>query len=159
MEAPPYTTVRLPARTVIGIERRTCNADGRSVTDIPACWKEFLTTNAAARIPHRIIPPVMYAVYSGYASDWTGEYSYLLGCGVVKAGTPPKGLAVRQIPAQTYAYFPARGRMPDAVVNIWAGIWGTDLPRTYTCDFEVYDSRFTDKKKPQVDIYVGIRDP
>ncbi|MFY9981350.1 MAG: GyrI-like domain-containing protein [Methanoregula sp.] len=159
MEAPPYTTVRLPARTVVGIEYRTCNADGRSVSDIPACWKEFLATRVAARVPHRIVPPVMYAVYSDYASDWTGEYSYLLGCGVIKTGAPLKGLTVRHIPAQTYAYFPARGPMPDAVVSIWAGIWGTDLPRTYTYDFEVYDSRLTDKKNPQVDIYVGIRDP
>jgi hypothetical protein len=86
-------------------------SDGRSLTDIPACWKEFLAIHAAARIPHRVIPSVMYAVYSGYASDWTGEYSYLLGCGVTKAATPPKGLAVRQIPAQTYArIFPLAGR-------------------------------------------------
>ena len=101
----------------------------------------------------------MYAMYSDYASDWTGRVHYLLGCGVIKTGAPLKGLTVRHIPAQTYAYFPARGPMPDAVVSIWAGIWGTDLPRTYTYDFEVYDSRLTDKKNPQVDIYVGIRDP
>jgi predicted transcriptional regulator YdeE len=159
MDAPSYTTVRLPARTVVGIERRTCNADGRSLEDIPACWKDFLAINAAARIPHRVTPPVTYAVYADYTSDWTGEYSYLLGCGVTKAGRPIKGLTVRHIPAQTCAFFPARGPMPDAVVSVWGGIWGTDLPRTYCCDFELYDSRFTDKKNPQVDIYVGIREP
>jgi len=153
-----YTTVTLPARIAVGIERRTCNADGRSLRDIPACWQEFLATKAAARITHRIIPPVMYAVYSDYESDWTGEYSYLLGCGVTSAANPPKGLTVRHIPEQKYALFKARGPMPDAVVGIWGGIWGSDLPRTYCCDFEVYDSRFTDKNNPAVDIYVGIRE-
>jgi predicted transcriptional regulator YdeE len=154
----PYTRVKLPARIAMGIERRTCNADGRCLSDIPACWQEFLATKAAAHIPHRAVSPLMYAVYSGYTSDWTGEYSYLLGCGVTKAVLPPKGLEVRHIPAQTYALFHARGMMPDAVVGVWGGIWGSDLPRTFCYDFEVYDSRFTDKKNPEVDIYVGIRD-
>ena len=158
MDPPPYSRVRLPERTVVGIERRTCNADCRSLADIPACWKEFLATHAVACIPHRVIPPVICAIYSDYASDWTGEYSYLLGCGVTKAVTPPKDLAVRHIPAQTYAHFPACGPIPDAVVGIWGGIWGTDMPRSYTCDFEVYDRRFTDKKNPRADIYVAIRD-
>jgi predicted transcriptional regulator YdeE len=158
MDCPEYTTVMLPARIAVGIERRTCNADGRCLKDIPACWQEFLATKAASRIPHRARPPVMYAIYSEYTTDWTGEYSYLLGCGVTKTDKIPKGLAARHIPAQTYAHFRAQGPMPDAVVGVWGGIWGTDLPRTYLCDFEVYDARFTDKKNPEVDIYVGIRD-
>lgn len=100
----------------------------------------------------------MYAIYADYETDWTGEYSYLLGCGVTKADKLPKGLVTRHIPAQTYAHFRAQGPMPDAVVGVWAGIWGSDLPRTYLCDFEVYDARFTDKKNPEVDVYVGIKD-
>ncbi|MFA5253734.1 MAG: GyrI-like domain-containing protein [Methanoregula sp.] len=158
MDDTAYTVEKLPARLAAGIERRTCNADGRSLKDIPACWQEFLATKAAARIPHRVVPPVMYAVYSRYETDWTGEYSYLLGCAVTKADKLPKGLIAREIPAQTYAHFKAQGPMPDAVVGTWAGIWGSDLPRTYLCDFEVYDTRFTDRNKPEVDIYVGIKD-
>jgi hypothetical protein len=42
--------------------------------------------------------------------------------------------------------------------HLGGGIWGTDMPRSYTCDFEVYDRRFTDKKNPRADIYVAIRD-
>jgi Uncharacterized protein conserved in bacteria len=158
MDDTAYTVEKLPARLVAGVERRTCNADGRSLQDIPACWQEYLSTKAAARTPNRAKPTVMYAVYSGYTTDWTGEYSYLLGCGVTKADKLPKDLVAREIPAQTYAHFVAQGQMPDAVVGTWAGIWGSDLPRTYVCDFEIYDARFTDKNKPEVDIYVGIKD-
>jgi predicted transcriptional regulator YdeE len=154
----PYTVEKIPARIAVGIERRTCNADGRSLQDIPACWQEYLSTKAAARTPNRAKPMVMYAIYADYETDWTGEYSYLLGCGVTKADKLPKGLVTRHIPAQTYAHFKAQGPMPDAVVGVWAGIWGSDLPRTYLCDFEVYDARFTDKKNPEVDVYVGIMD-
>jgi len=158
MDDLPYTVEKIPARIAVGIERRTCNADGRSLQDIPACWQEYLSTKAVARTPHRAKPTIMLALYSDYETDWTGEYSYLLGCGVTKADKLPKGLVARHIPAQTYAHFRAQGPMPDAVVGVWAGIWGTDMPRTYLCDFEVYDARFTDKKNPEVDIYVGIKD-
>jgi len=157
MDEESYTLVDLPERFVIGIERRTCNADGRSLEDIPACWKEFLATKAAARIRDRAKPPVMYAAYADYTTDWTGEYSYLLGCGVTAKASAPKGMTRRRIPPQRYAVFTAKGPMPDAVVGVWGGIWGSDLPRTYICDFEMYDARFVDKNNPQVDIYVGIK--
>lgn len=153
-----YTVEKVPARIVAGLERRTCNADGRSAQDIPATWQDFLSKNAAAKIPFRAAPPTMYAVYSRYTTDWTGEYSYLLGCGVTKADNVPDGLVARRIPEQTCAHFVARGPMPDAVVGVWAGIWGSDLPRAYTYDFEVFDRRFTDKDHPEVDVYVAIKE-
>lgn len=158
MEDQTYTIEDLPERIVVGIERRTCNADGRSVEDIPACWQEFLATQAAARIPSRAKPPAMNAVYSDYESDWRGEYTYLIGCTVTKADKVPEGMAVRRIPAQKYAVFHARGPMPDAVLGIWASVWASDLPRAYTFDYEVYDGRFTRKENPEVDIYIAIKD-
>ncbi|MEN6442588.1 MAG: GyrI-like domain-containing protein [Methanoregula sp.] len=158
MEDLTFTIQEMPEKTVMGIGRRTCNADGKSVEDIPACWQEFLATKAAAKIRHRAMPPSMLAVYSHYDSDWKGEYSYLIGCGVTKVDGVPKGMTVEKIPAQKYAVFPARGPMPDAVIGVWATIWGSDLPRTYSADFEVYDSRFTHKTNPEVDVYVGVRD-
>ena len=55
------------------------------------------------------VPPVMYAVYSDYETDWRGEYSYLIGCGVDRAGAIPEGMEVRRVPAQTYAVLRAKG--------------------------------------------------
>jgi predicted transcriptional regulator YdeE len=156
MEETRFAVRKAPARIVAGISRRTCNADGRSVEDIPACWKEFLATNAAARIRNRAFPPTMYVVYSDYASDWTGEYSFLLGSGVTKAAPVPAGMEVRRIPEQTYAVFTVKGRMPDALVATWSSIWLSSLPRTYTFDFEVYDKRFARPEDKEVDIYVAI---
>jgi predicted transcriptional regulator YdeE len=152
----PFTIKKIPAKTVIGISRRTSNADGRCTKDIPATWSVFLQQNAAAKIKSRSLPPAMYAVYSDYESDWRGEYAYLIGCGVTRAGTVPEGMEVRQIPAQTYAVFTAKGQMPDEVLAIWSTIWLSDLPRTYTFDFEVYDQRFTRPKQKEVEICVAI---
>jgi predicted transcriptional regulator YdeE len=152
----PFTIKKIPAKTVVGISRRTSNAEGRCTKDIPATWSVFLQQNAAAKIKSRALPPAMYAVYSGYESDWRGEYAYLIGCGVTRAGTVPEGMEVRQIPAQTCAVFTAKGQMPDEVLAIWSMVWLSDLPRTYTYDFEVYDKRFTSPKQKEVDVCVAI---
>jgi len=152
----PFTVKKLPATIVVGISRRTSNADGRSVTDIPATWTDFLQRNVNAKIKNRATPPVMYAVYSDYASNWMGEYAYLIGAGVTRAGTVPEGMEVRKIPAQTYAVFNAKGQMPDAVTAIWAEIWLSSLPRIYTYDFEVYDRRFVHPTAKEVDICIAV---
>lgn len=152
----PFTIKKLPAKTVTGICRRTSSAGGKSMTDIAAVWTEFLQTNASAKIKNHSLPPAMYAVYSDYAGDWRGEYSYLIGCGVTRAAGIPEGMEVRKIPAQTYAIFTAKGQMPDEVLAVWSMIWLSDLPRTYTFDFELYDARFTRPKAREVDICVAI---
>jgi predicted transcriptional regulator YdeE len=152
----PFTIKKIPAKTIVGISRRTSNADGRSVKDIPATWTDFLQQNANAKIRNRALPPTMYAVYSDYESDWKGEYAYMIGCGVTRAGTVPEGMEVRKIPAQTYVVFNAKGRMPDEVLAVWSQVWLSSLPRKYTYDFEVYDRRFTHPTAKEVDICIAV---
>jgi predicted transcriptional regulator YdeE len=156
MEDSAFIIKKIPGKIVMGVQRRTSNADGRSVQDIPSCWQDFLTKNMASKIPYRAKTPAMFAVYSDYESDWTGEYSYMIGCEVTKADRIPEGLAVARIPTQTYAAFTATGQMPDAIQGVWMSIWGTKLPRTYTFDFEQYDARFTRKQNKEADVYVAV---
>lgn len=158
MDVPEFTVKKMPAKIIMGIKRRTSNADGRSVTDIPACWQDFLSQNVAAKIPNRAKTPAFFAVYSDYESDWTGEYSFMIGSEVTKADSIPEGLAITRIPAQTYALFKAAGPMPDALLAVWMSVWGTNLPRAYTCDFEWYDSRFTRPENKEIDVYVAINE-
>ncbi|MGA2122602.1 MAG: effector binding domain-containing protein [Methanoregula sp.] len=68
----------------------------------------------------------------------------------------PEGMEVRHIPAQTYAVFRVNGRMPDEILAVWANIWGSDLTRTYTYDFELYDKRFARPLNKEVDVYVAV---
>lgn len=154
MDGLKFAVKRLPARIVVGITRRTRNAEAQD--SIPGCWREFLAQNAPAKIPHRAVPPVMYAVYSDYEKDWTGMYSYLLGCGVTRTGVVPAGMEARHIPPQTYAVFRAKGRMPDEITGVWANIWASELPRTYTYDFELYDQRFTRPSAKEAEIWVAV---
>ncbi len=158
MDNPGFTVKKMPAKIIMGIKRRTSNADGRSVADIPACWQDFLSQQVAAKIPNRAKTPAFFSVYSEYESDWTGEYSFMIGSEVTKADKIPEGLAITRIPAQTYAVFKAAGPMPDALLAVWMSIWGTNLPRTYTCDFEWYDARFTRPENKEIDVYVAINE-
>jgi predicted transcriptional regulator YdeE len=156
MDGIEFTVKKIPEKIVMGVQRRTSNADGRSIKDIPACWQDFLSLKMASKIPHRAKTPAMFAVYSDYESDWTGEYSYLIGSEVTKADKIPEGLAVVRIPSQTYAIFTAAGQMPDAILGVWMSVWGTKLPRTYAFDFEQYDARFTRPDKKEADVYIAI---
>ena len=147
---------KMPEFMVVGVSRRTCNADGRSINDIPAVWRDFLTINSAVQIKNRAVPPKMYAVYSDYEKDWTKEYAFLIGCGVTRAASVPEGMEVRKIPAQTYAHFVAKGEMPQSLLEVWSSVWLSDLPRAYTFDFEVYDQRFTRPENKEIDVYIAV---
>lgn len=151
-----FTVKKMPGKIIMGVQRRTSNADGRSIDDIPACWQDFLSRNMVSKIPHRAKTPAMFTVYSDYESDWTGEYSYMIGSEVTKADKIPAGLAVVRIPTQTYMVFTAAGPMPDALLSVWASVWGTKLPRAYTFDFEQYDARFTRPENKEVDVYIAV---
>ena len=153
-----FTVKKKPGKIVMGVQRRTSNADGRSIKDIPACWQDYLSQNMASKIPHRAKTPAMFAVYSDYESDWTGEYAYLIGSEVIKADTIPAGLAVVRIPAQTYVVFTAAGLMPDAILGVWVSVWGTKLPRAYTFDFEQYDARFTRPENKEAEVCIAVHE-
>ena len=86
-----FTVKNIPSKIVMGVQRRTSNADGRSIEDIPACWQDFLKKNMASKIPNRAKTPAMFAVYSDYQSDWAGEYAYMIGSEVTKADKIPQG--------------------------------------------------------------------
>jgi len=151
-----FTVKKTPGKIIMGVQRRTSNADGRSIKDLSSCWQDFLSRNMASKIPHRAKTPAMFAVYSDYERDWTGEYTYMIGCEVTKTEKIPAGLAVVRIPAQTYVVFTAAGPMPEALLGVWASVWGTKLPRAYTFDFEQYDARFTRPENKEIDVYIAV---
>ncbi len=48
-----FTVKKMPGKIIMGVQRRTSNADGRSIKDIPACWQDFFSQNMASKIPQR----------------------------------------------------------------------------------------------------------
>jgi predicted transcriptional regulator YdeE len=56
-----FTVKKIPGKIVMGVRRRTSNADGRNIKDIPTCWQDFFSQNMASKIPHRAKTPAMFA--------------------------------------------------------------------------------------------------
>jgi len=149
--------------TVIGISSRTTNA--REVTDegvIGKTWARLFQEGVLAKIPNKADQNIV-AVYTDYASDHSGEYTYILGARVTSDAQVPSGMVAKKIPAQKFAVFTSDKGPPAKVVPaLWMMI--NSLPknatggdRLYKADFEVYDERATDPESLQMDVYVGIR--
>ena len=106
-------------------------------------------------------PEAIYSVYTDYESDFTGEYTYLIGQKVNALEEISGELTTLTIPSQEYIKFTnGPGAMPNVCVDIWQKVW--KMPdqelggeRAYRADFEVYK----DMKDPQnqiVSVYVGV---
>lgn len=156
------TRADIPAFLVVGIKTRTSNAkEATAEGAIPRQWERFFQHGILGQIPNRVGSNI-YAVYSDYASDHNGEYSYIIGA-MVKDGTaPPTGMAVKRVPAGQYGVLTSeKGRLPKVVPEVWRKLWKLEdsgmLKRAYQTDFEIYDQRAQDPQNGQVDIYVGLK--
>lgn len=148
--------------TVIGIEARTSNA--REATPdgiIGKQWQKFFSEGSSQKIPNKI-DPNFYAVYSDYAGDHNGEYSFLIGAKVKEGTAPPEGMVAKQIRAGKYALVTTdKGPFPKVVPAAWIKIFSLEesgkLKRAYQTDFELYDQRAQDPQNGQADIYIGVK--
>jgi predicted transcriptional regulator YdeE len=151
-----YSRVSLKPITVVGVELRTTNAEGKSFQDIPAFWKRVQEEDLLVAIPAVIEPTKIYALYTAYPPD--GSYAMIIGKQSSAYENLPAGLVSCSIPAGTYAVFTACGQeFALAVGAEWNAIWQLPLDRAFTCDFEVYDAALLSKPIPEVPIYVALK--
>jgi predicted transcriptional regulator YdeE len=154
--------VELSEFYVVGLAERTSNE--REMTGegvIGALWNRLYGERVLDAVPNRTDFNI-YAVYSDYESDDTGEYTFLLGAKVNSPTPVPDGMMLKRVPGGRYAVVTSdRAPVVEAVVGTWRKIWGmsaTDLggERAYQTDFELYDERACDPQNSQVDIYLGL---
>jgi predicted transcriptional regulator YdeE len=165
----PNGASNLPAKAILvdpiyvaGYQIRTSNAKEMSGNgEIGKLWARFYQENLAAQIPNRAGQSLM-VVYSDYASDEKGEYSYLLGAPVTSIDALPAGLTYRKIPAGQYAVVTtAQGRPIDVLQAAWKHIWSMSPAelggtRAFQEDYEIYDQRSIDPASAQVEIHIGL---
>jgi predicted transcriptional regulator YdeE len=156
------TYTDLTGFAVIGIEARTNNAKELTADGIiPKQWQGFFSNGISEKIPHKS-GQSFYAVYSDYASDHNGEYSFLVGAMVKDGTTPPAEMVLKRVPAGKYAVFTSdKGPFAKVVPAAWQKIFQLEdegkLRRSYHADFEVYDQRSQDPQNAQIDIYIGVK--
>lgn len=142
---------------IIGISVRTSNADGKSAEDLGTLWERFFKEQVGLKIPEKVSDDI-YAIYTDYASDYTGEYTCIIGYQVRSKATVGEGLIAHEFSGGKHRKFVAKGKMPEAVANSWREIWGMDaeLGRKYTADFEVYGDRSQEGTNAEVDIFIAV---
>jgi predicted transcriptional regulator YdeE len=150
---------------VAGYSARTNNADEASGKGkIGPLWQRWFAENLAATIPNRAGNDVL-AIYSDYASDEKGDYTYMLGARVSSIDDLPAGLTYRKIAAGRYAVFTTEnGPVTHVVPAEWQKIWAVSAnelggKRAFLTDFEVYDQRAADPQHAQIDIHIGVKTP
>ena len=148
--------------SIIGIEARTSNGlemKGEGV--IAKQWQKFFQDGVQQKVTNKA-DSSLCAVYTDYASDRNGEFSFVIGVRVNADATVPPGMVLKKLPAGNYAVITSeKGPVGKVVAAAWQQVWALEdkaqLARAYKADFEVYDSRATDPQNSQVDLYVGLK--
>lgn len=148
-----YVIEHQSKKCFIGLALRTSNEE--CALTMPVHKEKFFKDNTLAKIPNKCDQNVL-AVYTDYEGDYTKPYTWILGCEVSSLDEIPKGLVGITIPDTTYAVFTTQGAFPQGLIATWQEIWTANLPRLYSCDFEVYSPDFEPQENPKVTIYIAI---
>ena len=143
---------------IIGISTRTTNENNQSQQDLGKLWGQFFADNIIAIIPNKISNHIL-AVYTDYKSDYTGEYTTIIGVPVSTLEEIPSGLIGREFEADNFQKFVAKGEMTSAVLYTWIDIWQRDkeLNRKCSYDFELYGENSNNGSQSEVEIFVAVK--
>lgn len=142
---------------VIGIEVRTTNENAQAAQDIGALWQRFMGEQLVSQIPNKTDAAIL-SIYTDYESDHTKPYTAVLGCRVANLDEVPEGMIGRSFAGGDYDHRVAKGNLNEGVVyQAWVDIWGTELDRSYTADFEVYGEKAQNPEAAEVEIFVALK--
>ena len=143
---------------IIGISTRTTNKDKQAQQDLGNLWGQFYSENLLNKIPNKISNEII-AIYTDYKSDFTEDYTTIIGILVSTLDEIPNGLIGREFQAENFQKFTAKGEMPNAVVTTWVDIWQKDkeLDRKYSYDFEVYGEKSQNGENSEVEIFIATK--
>ena len=142
-----FTLRQQEALTVLGNYARASNAEPKRIGDL---WRRFDAMGGASAIEARRNDAV-YCVYCEYESDFSGEYTVLIGCVVDADAAVPEGMKKIEIEAGKSAVFEPKGELPMSVWQTWAETWKTPFDRRYQADFDRYGA------DGNVTVHVGVR--
>jgi predicted transcriptional regulator YdeE len=159
----PKIIDHLDGFTVIGISARTNNAKEASPDGlIGKQWQRLFQEGLLDKIPNKADSNII-AVYTDYASDHNGDYTFILGAKVTSDKDVPAGMLAIKVASGHYArYTSEKGPVYEVIPALWRRIWSVPASapggdRTYKTDFEIHDQRATDPENSRVDVYVGIK--
>ena len=162
VKASAVTTESQAGFTVIGLWVRTDNKKEAGGTgEISPMWQRAMQEGSLENIPHRS-DNNLTVVYTNYASDQNGEYTYVLGVRVSSVDKVPEGMMTVNVPAGKYAVIESeQGALSEVMPKVWQRINSMPVsemggPRAFKADYEVYPEGF-DWQNAQIPIYIGLK--
>lgn len=142
---------------LIGISVRTTNQNNQAEEDLGKLWGQLISENVFEKIPNKISSEIL-AIYTDYHSNYTEDYTTIIGVPVSNLEEIPNGMVGREFEPQDFKKFTAKGEMPKAVVDTWIEIWNQDetLNRKYSYDFELYGANCNKGADSEVEIFVAV---
>lgn len=148
--------VRIEAFHIIGIAVRTTNENNQAAGEIAALWGRFLNENTLEAIPNKVNNNV-YSLYTDYEGDHTQPYTAILGCAVNNLDDIPEGMVSKTIEGGNYVKISAHGDLTKGLIVVeWTKIWGMDLDRAFTADYELFDENEKNPTDARVDFLVAV---
>lgn len=150
-----YEIVALPEKVLTGLWVRTGNQEPDMMAKIGGLWQRFFGGDLE-KIPNRV-GNTYYGLYTNYGKDDKSEYDAVACCetdGVQDVSGDMKSIV---LPAGKYAKFTFHGDMEKNTGAFWTEVWNTELPRSFTGDFEEYKP-CEDHHNAEICIYVALAD-
>ncbi|MNE66937.1 Bacterial transcription activator, effector binding domain [compost metagenome] len=108
-------------------------------------------------IPNKVDNSV-YSIYTEYESDHTKPYTTILGCKVENLDEIPDGMIGKSIEGGNYLKMSAKGDlMKGLIINKWIEIWGMELDRVFTADFEVFGEKAQNPSDAEIDFLIAVK--
>jgi predicted transcriptional regulator YdeE len=149
-----YELIELEEKMAAGILARTNNYSPDMGHIIGGLWERFIAMGIYSSVAHKVNKKTL-GIYTDYEGTETDDYSVMAACEVKNPAGQPDEITVKIIPAGTYAKFIAEGEGKDAVAKVWQQLWNMNLPRSFICDFEEYET--IEEGRVQVHIYIGLK--
>ncbi len=125
---------------------------------IEALWEKFWSEDIQNKISNKTSDEI-YAVYTDYESDFTGHYTTIIGMSVDSLENIPKEFVGITIETDNYKKIVSKGKMPEAVVEIWLEIWADqnlNSRRAYNTDFTIQGKKYYYGNNAEVETYLSI---
>ncbi len=159
----PFPVNEVQAFEIAGIGGRTSNArEGSGAGIIGPLWERVRAGGALAPLGAREADAV-YALYSNYESDASGEYDFTIGVRVGAQHAVPAGYVRRAVERARYARVVSEpGPAGKVVSEAWKRVWSaapSDMggARAFRTDFEVHPASSLAGGHDPVAVMVGLK--
>ncbi|WP_342665442.1 GyrI-like domain-containing protein [Paucisalibacillus globulus] len=142
-----YKIVEKGAFSVVGKSIRTTTVGGENNRKIASFWNEVNSNGFADELAKNCGPLGLLGICMEYDKNLE-KLSYLIAAEKNIESVPPDW-EEKIIPAETWAVFPVRGAMPDAMPGVWQRIFSEWFPAT----------GYEHAGGPEMEVYLSNDDP